>query len=56
MVISPLTRSLLGRLAVRRVDPITDPLERDLVEVLGRGRVEAGIGAQSLYSHDGSVT
>lgn len=33
-----------------------DVLERELVAVLGRGRVESGAGATKLYSRDGSVT
>ncbi len=33
-----------------------DVLERELVAVLGRGRVESGAGALKLYSRDGSVT
>ena len=46
----PLLSDLVGRI---RGD---DVLERELVAVVGRGRVESGAGALSLYSRDGSVT
>ena len=46
----PFFSGLVGRI---RGD---DVLERELVAVLGRGRVESGAGALKLYSRDGSVT
>ena len=46
----PFVSGLVGRI---RGD---DGLERELVAVLGRGRVESGAGALQLYSRDGSVT
>ncbi len=53
-------RKMFGGIGFRRArvkrGGLGDPLERDLVKALGRGRVETGSGARALYSRDGSVT